>query len=176
MLSLPAQRSFYSCPRNAEISCSIAYHYVVEAQAPLHHHVPLSPQNKESNEATNSDFSDVFPPSRRFTLASVAPHVVAKYPNPDSGLLQAMGEKKPIRAPLDVPFVDWDPKSLTPTEFSKEEIEALGDFPDYAALSGVPLPQAYEEFVVEKAKPRPYRPLRWAYHQTMCKFCCESQV
>lgn len=51
--------------------------------------------------------------------------------------------------------------------FSVQEIKALGDFPDYAALSGVPLPDAYKEFDIDKAKPRPYRPFRWAYHQTM---------
>ncbi|TKX27327.1 hypothetical protein C1H76_0164 [Elsinoe australis] len=47
------------------------------------------------------------------------------------------------------------------------EIKALGDFPDYAKLSGVPLPTPYATFDIDTAKPRPYRPLRWAYHQTM---------
>lgn len=56
----------------------------------------------------------------------------------------------------------------TPTGFSIAEIKALGDFPDYAALSGIPLPEVYEGFEIEKALPRPYRPFRWAYHQTMC--------
>jgi hypothetical protein len=58
---------------------------------------------------------------------------------------------------------------FTPCEFSTEEIKALGDFPDYVTLSGVPLPEAYPEFDINKAKPRPYRPFRWNYHQTMCK-------
>ena len=53
--------------------------------------------------------------------------------------------------------------------FSVREVKALGDFPDYAAISEVPLPQAYEGFDIDRARPRPYRPLRWAYHQTMCK-------
>lgn len=57
----------------------------------------------------------------------------------------------------------------TATEFSNHEIKALGDFPDYAALSGVPLPKAYPEFDINKAKPKPYRPFRWVYHQTMCE-------
>ena len=52
--------------------------------------------------------------------------------------------------------------------FTMEEIRALGDFPDYATLSGVPLPEAYPEFDIRTAKPRPFRPVRWAYHQTMC--------
>lgn len=50
------------------------------------------------------------------------------------------------------------------------EIKAFGRFPDYAALTEVPLPSAYKEFDISKALPRPYRPFRWAYHQTMCKF------
>ena len=53
--------------------------------------------------------------------------------------------------------------------FSVREVKALGDFPDYAAISEVPLPRPYEGFDIDKAKPRPYRPFRWAYHQTMCK-------
>ncbi|GES64239.1 HRQ family protein [Aspergillus terreus] len=57
--------------------------------------------------------------------------------------------------------------TYTPTGFSVAEIKELGDFPDYAALSGVPLPGAYHEFDIEKALPRPYRPFRWSYHQTM---------
>ncbi|KAF4550537.1 Hypothetical protein D9617_17g048060 [Elsinoe fawcettii] len=56
---------------------------------------------------------------------------------------------------------------LTPTGFSMTDIRALGDFPDYAKLSGVPLPIPYSTFNIDKALPRPYRPLRWPYHQTM---------
>ncbi|KAG6876507.1 hypothetical protein C0992_012682 [Termitomyces sp. T32_za158] len=39
--------------------------------------------------------------------------------------------------------------------------------PDYAKLSGVPLPQPLMDFDVKIAKARPYRPFRWNYHQTM---------
>ncbi|KAI0888226.1 uncharacterized protein GGS22DRAFT_94900 [Annulohypoxylon maeteangense] len=53
------------------------------------------------------------------------------------------------------------------TGFSVKEIKALGDFPDYSTLSEVPMPKPYLEFDINKAKPRPYRPFRWAYHQTM---------
>ncbi|QIX00641.1 hypothetical protein AMS68_006158 [Peltaster fructicola] len=56
---------------------------------------------------------------------------------------------------------------VTATGFTAEEVERLGDFPDYATLSGIPLPAPYREFDITKARPRPYRPLRWAYHQTM---------
>lgn len=54
------------------------------------------------------------------------------------------------------------------TTRTDDEIAAYGRFPDYAALSGVPLPTAYPKFDIIKALPRPYRPFRWAYHQTMC--------
>jgi hypothetical protein len=52
--------------------------------------------------------------------------------------------------------------------FSIREIKVLGDFPDYSILSDVPMPKPYLEFDIDKAKPRPYRPFRWPYHQTMC--------
>lgn len=48
------------------------------------------------------------------------------------------------------------------------EIAAFGRFPDYAALSGVPLPCPYHNFNIATACARPYRPFRWPYHQTMC--------
>lgn len=68
---------------------------------------------------------------------------------------------------IDQPFSEAHPSAYTCTEFSVEEIKALGDFPDYAMLSGVPLPKPYEDFDITKAIPRPFRPFRWAYHQTM---------
>ncbi|RDB20997.1 hypothetical protein Hypma_011423 [Hypsizygus marmoreus] len=39
--------------------------------------------------------------------------------------------------------------------------------PDYFKLSGVPPPNPLLEFNIDKAKARPYRPFRWAYHQHM---------
>jgi hypothetical protein len=54
------------------------------------------------------------------------------------------------------------------TNRTKEEIACYGDFPNYASLSNVPLPKPYEGFDIKMALPRPYRPFRWAYHQTMC--------
>jgi hypothetical protein len=38
---------------------------------------------------------------------------------------------------------------------------------DFFALTGVVPPNPLPDFDVRAAKPRPYRPLRWAYHQTM---------
>jgi len=64
-------------------------------------------------------------------------------------------------------FRTTSPSKYSYSGISIQEIKALGDFPNYAALSGVPLPEAYKEFNIDTAKPRPYRPFRWAYHQTM---------
>jgi len=61
------------------------------------------------------------------------------------------------------------PNGVTATGFTLDEIKRLGDFPDYSALSGIPLPAEYVGFDINKAKARPFRPLRWAYHQTMCE-------
>lgn len=71
--------------------------------------------------------------------------------------------------PLTEDYRTSEGNKYTPTGFSVDEIKALGDFPDYAELSGVPPPEVYSNFNLEKAIPRPYRPFRWSYHQTMCK-------
>lgn len=41
---------------------------------------------------------------------------------------------------------------------------------NYFELSGVPRPKPIRNFNVRDAKPRPYRPFRWPYHQTMGTF------
>lgn len=125
----------------------------------------LSPDKKGSNTG-QPDYSDTFPPSRRFTLAQVK-DATKKFKKPLSQLAQSPEKKRPQA--LDENILTTTRTVYTATEFSSDEIKALGDFPDYATLSGVPLPKAYPEFDINKAKPKPYRPFRWAYHQTMCK-------
>lgn len=44
--------------------------------------------------------------------------------------------------------------------------------PDYSKLTGIPPPKPMHDFDIDSAKPRPYRPFRWEYHQTMCKLLC----
>ncbi|KAI1078926.1 hypothetical protein F5B20DRAFT_198079 [Whalleya microplaca] len=68
---------------------------------------------------------------------------------------------------LDEDYRTADDSKYCYSGFSVRELKALGDFPDYSVLSEVPKPQPYLEFDINKAKPRPYRPFRWAYHQTM---------
>jgi hypothetical protein len=130
----------------------------------------LSPK-KEFCDPADTDYREVYPPSRRFTLETVAPELFKKNPKP-STLDSASEEKGRQSVPFDIAFENANPQAYTPCEFSAAEIKALGDFPDYSTLSGVPLPKAYPEFDIAKALPRPYRPLRWAYHQTMCSSSC----
>lgn len=113
-------------------------------------------------------FWDAFPPSGREALIAVA----QKLPETQKRKLggkdvdQATFENRLISFTAD--FATCRSSTYTPTRLSTDEIKALGDFPDYAELSGVPPPKAYEGFRIETALSRPYRPLRWAYHQTMC--------
>lgn len=71
--------------------------------------------------------------------------------------------------PFEQNYMVANPSMYTPMGISIGEVKALGEFPDYSKLSGVPMPEAYSEHNLETAIPRPYRPFRWAYHQTMCK-------
>ncbi|KAI5811321.1 hypothetical protein DFH27DRAFT_21579 [Peziza echinospora] len=50
---------------------------------------------------------------------------------------------------------------------TKEEREAIGKYPDYETLSGVSWPNECKGFDPDRSLPRPYRPFRWKYHQTM---------
>ncbi|KAG8166854.1 hypothetical protein KVR01_002543 [Diaporthe batatas] len=108
-----------------------------------------------------------FPPSRRHILAS----------------LKLKGSAGPYhRIPLEVlrkcalpstRAVNWDQDDLyyTPTGFSTHDIRALGRFPDYSVLTGVPYPKPHgPEFDIKKATFRPFRPFRWPYHQTMAHY------
>jgi hypothetical protein len=121
-------------------------------------------------ETSNPDYTAIFPPSRRCVLPELAKTasslnqkiLVGKEPSLDFLL------NDPLPTTRSYDLENEEPK-YTPTGFSTEEIKAMGDFPAYDILSGVPLPEPYVNFDPAKALPRPYRPLRWAYHQTMCK-------
>jgi len=52
---------------------------------------------------------------------------------------------------------------------SYQDGEELFEMDDYFKLTGVPSPKPLLDFDVGEALPRPYRPFRWQYHQTMCK-------
>jgi hypothetical protein len=118
----------------------------------------LSP-GKKTISTTEIDYSETFPPLRRFALTEVVEKDESEGIVPD-------WQKKVL--PMEMSYLDADDSTFLPCGFSVKEAKALGDFPDYATLSGVPLPNPYPEFDIKKALPRPYRPFRWSYHQTMC--------
>lgn len=124
------------------------------------------------NDKTFDGWSNTFPPSRRYALAGLKMHGSGKSAYDLSE--QPLDYTKQVLE-TQVPDVDALPDHVTATGFTLDEIKRLGDFPDYAALSGVPLPSAYENFDVQTAIPRPYRPFRWAYHQTMCRCSLRCQ-
>ena len=128
----------------------------------------LSP-NKISTVSTGlNEYLDSIPPSRREALVEVAKDLPATQREKIGGVeLDAQTLIQNIM-PFTAHWTKCKGSTLLPTGISVDEIKALGDFPDYATLSGVPLPNPHEEFDIEKALPRPYRPFRWAYHQTMC--------
>jgi hypothetical protein len=131
----------------------------------------FSPSKKAPAAANiNPDFITSFPPSRRYVLpelaekASVTNSKILIDTEPSLDFLM----KNPLPTTRSY-SLDNDIPKYTPTGFSTAEVKAMGDFPAYDVLSGVPLPEPYKDFDIAKALPRPYRPLRWAYHQTMCK-------
>ncbi|OJD19338.1 hypothetical protein AJ78_00700 [Emergomyces pasteurianus Ep9510] len=126
-------------------------------------HRSLSPEKCAS---VDNPYGDILPPSRRQALSHIShvslPLVSTFFVGRDVTDVDILKSLLPMNANYNT-----CPAKYTPTGLSTEEVKALGDFPDYATLSGVPLPNPYFEFKLEKAKPRPYRPFRWNYHQTM---------
>jgi hypothetical protein len=130
----------------------------------------VSPEKKVSPSTPQSvDYKDTYPPDRREVLA----RVFESLPGDQKDKLQRYDinevEFQKNVIPFTADYRDCGPSLYTPTKISIGEIKALGDFPDYSVLTDVPLPEAYTGFQIDTALPRPYRPLRWAYHQTMCK-------
>ncbi|KAG8425918.1 hypothetical protein J3459_008612 [Metarhizium acridum] len=111
----------------------------------------------------STDYSDVFPPSQRKLLACIEPangggeDACSTSPSKHPEILLDLEEDYRLASPSRIVF----------SGFSVGEIRSLGSFPNYAALSEVPLPHAANDFDIATARPRPYRPLRWPYNQTM---------
>lgn len=125
-----------------------------------------APASKPSLQAP--DFPSALPPSRRSALAEAGRAIGKTLPSgPEPSEEDILEGQIPFTRSYEL---ENESTKYTPTGFSTEEIKALGDFPPYEILSGVPLPEPYEGFDHTKALPRPYRPFRWSYHQTMCEF------
>lgn len=135
----------------------------------------LSPEKKvPSNAPPATNYKDVFPPSRREALSQAAVSLPAAEKKKLSGSELDQDNFKKNILPFTADYRKCGPFTYTPMQISIEEVRALGDFPDYATLGGVPLPDLYKEFEIGQALARPYRPFRWAYHQTMCKSSDQS--
>ncbi|KAM5345232.1 hypothetical protein ACJ41O_011094 [Fusarium nematophilum] len=120
---------------------------------------PSSPPPEPAKKSEAADYTRVFPPSLRHVLPEISPQF-------SSSEVDLAARPKPLLR-LDEDYRLANPAKYNFTSYSVDEIRRLGDFPDYAKLSGVPLPTPLKSFNVETALPRPYRPFRWAYHQTM---------
>lgn len=131
----------------------------------------LSPENEKkiplSSPAQGAEYAGIFPPSQRDVLYDLRQSMPQKQRD-------ALGDLQFNPTDFKRSLLGWEEEYSTVDNsryvysgFSVGEIKALGDFPDYAALSGVPLPEPCQNFDVNKAIPRPYRPFRWSYHQTM---------
>lgn len=130
----------------------------------------ISPDKKQANSANSpTSYNHALPPSRREALLQQKGAVIRWKEVDESEMRQNI-------LPMTRDYRTSPGNLYTPTGFSVDDVRALGDFPDYATLSGVPLPQPYPEHDIEKALPRPYRPFRWSYHQTMCMFLASIPV
>lgn len=133
----------------------------------------LSPEKKVPTNAApkTNEYAAVFPPSQRDLLRDIAPTL-------SSAQREKLGSLDFNEKTFENNIIGWEEDFRTCDEskyiasgFSVNEIKAIGDFPDFELLTGVPNPDPYKEFDINKAVPRPYRPFRWPYHQTMCKTC-----
>jgi hypothetical protein len=119
-----------------------------------------SARDASQKKVPDADYTNVFPPSQRHTLCQLIPNAENR-----------VGDISTSNLPLLTLECDYrlaDPSTNIYSGFTVGEIRALGPFPDYAKLSGVPAPTPLRDFNIKGALPRPYRPFRWPYHQTMC--------
>ncbi|KAL8967648.1 MAG: hypothetical protein Q9183_002818, partial [Haloplaca sp. 2 TL-2023] len=133
---------------------------------------PMTPEKKVPNNAPPpAEFKDIFPAWRRDSLwvAARSSPLARKdeLHGATDGFVDTLFKDNLIPFTANYKTCASPHTTYTPLGISLAEVAALGDFPDYAELSGVPLPEPYKEFKIESALPRPYRPFRWAYHQTM---------
>lgn len=116
--------------------------------------------NAKPETTPDSDYSKIFPPSQRNTIYDLIPTA-------DNNIEALSVSKQPLLK-LECDYRLADPSTNLYSGFTVGDVRALGCFPDYAKLSGVPAPTPLKNFTIDTARPRPYRPFRWPYHQTMC--------
>ncbi|KAK8118062.1 uncharacterized protein PG998_006343 [Apiospora kogelbergensis] len=127
--------------------------------------VPPSPTYRKNVHAKADPYpsSVVFPPSRRSAVAQLLPPSKLAKKQTSIDVPELRSKQLPTTHTQDLDR----PDQYTPTGISTQEIKAMGAFPDYSVLSGVPYPKPCPSFDITKAAFRPFRPFRWTYHQTM---------
>jgi hypothetical protein len=147
-------------------ACVSALAYIINSFAPGRRRAKAAARNSSSqkraaNVLEKHDYTSVFPPVYQGLYSNLASGGL------DVRCIDLAAAPKPLLR-LDADYRSSDPALFNFTGFSIADIKALGDFPDYEKLCGVSLPTPLPDFDVDKALPRPYRPFRWSYHQTMC--------
>ena len=137
----------------------------------------FSPEKEPNNsQPRSSEYVSAFPPLTRENI----PQAAAELTEDRRKILETstFDENNWTKSVLgfEEDFRKADPERYIYTGYKVKEIRALGDFPNYSALCEIPLPEPYPEHDINKAVPRPYRPFRWAYHQTMCESPFTSNV
>lgn len=125
--------------------------------------LPSFSEKPVASKSQEISYQKVFPPSQRQQLSQLGP----KFAGAKDIDLSTLPTSRIVKLNDDVSKCSDSLYNFS--GFSVKDIRLLGRFPDYATLSGVPLPSPLPNFDITKAKPRPYRPFRWPYHQTMCK-------
>ena len=112
-------------------------------------------------------YENVFPPSRRTAYLDVLSNTLGQ--QRDSRRYHDVMDIPPRLASHQNCHTPESPQEdfSSSLEYTTEEIRMLGDFPSYDLLTGVNLPKPYVDFDPSTALPRPYRPFRWRYQQTM---------
>lgn len=149
------------------ISCTLLFRTLILERKSIKCVLPVRPSGKAPpKKGPDTDYSKIFPPSQRqFLPEATSASSIAEKGHLDNNDLSI--SSKPILK-LDDDYRLADHSTYVYSGFTVGDIKALGDFPDYAKLSGVPLPPPLKDFDVDNSPPRPYRPFRWPYHQTMC--------
>ncbi|EME84710.1 uncharacterized protein MYCFIDRAFT_42017 [Pseudocercospora fijiensis CIRAD86] len=132
------------------------------------------PPNRTTLDTSSPAYGDAFPPSRRHIFAKLAADALKGPGRSAKELAEQPIDYSRLTPDKSTPTRDEFLHHFTATGFTVGDVQRLGDFPDYATLSGVPLPEPFEEFRIDTALPRPYRPFRWAYHQTIALTKMES--
>lgn len=146
------------------LSAAAIFSYCKGTQKSIGKLLSSFPEKPSTTKAQEISYTNVFPPSQRQQLSLLGP----KFAGTKEINLATVPSSRIVKLNEDVSKCSDAQYNFS--GFSVKDIRLLGRFPDYATLSGVPLPTALLDFDITKAKPRPYRPFRWPYHQTMCMY------